>query len=144
MEGVRQQSDAAEDDAPHGLQGGQDEVDEAPSQRDASAARSSSIRSTSLDDGKHALERHEGALLYGVRDHDLVRVFSGLEALKDVEEVGGVNHVHRGAWAHLRVQAFDVLVWMFLRHPRDHVDLGPHRNAGTGGLSVDEALDVLG
>ena len=36
MEGVRQQSDAAEDHAPHGLQGGQDEVDEAPSQRDAS------------------------------------------------------------------------------------------------------------
>ena len=36
MEGVRQQGDAAEDDASHGLQGGQDEVDEAPSQRDAS------------------------------------------------------------------------------------------------------------
>ena len=49
----------------------------------------------SLEDGQHSVQRQQRAGLDFLRNHDLVGYFAVHQALQDVHQIGGVNHVHR-------------------------------------------------
>ena len=95
MQGVGQQGHASEQDATNGLNRSEDEVDESTGEGDASRCAVLIHDGASFCDGKHAFEGQQRPFLHGGRDHHLVGQFPVFHAFQDVEQVRGVDHVHR-------------------------------------------------